>query len=160
MIGNIQVSMPDDARIPLELSTTLAEQARAFIVNRENNERNIPIKFRVRGRHLEGMVKEAQERLAKTVSLGQGHWVEWHGEFAHLQDEKLQLAQTVPLTPVVIVLLVLFLLRSCWDAASVLFAVACDSVGGILALALTVTNFRMSALVGFFCRSASLCGAT
>ena len=63
-IGNILVSTPEGARIPLKQLATISEQTGAFIVYRENNERYIPIKFSVRGRDLEGTVKDAQQRLA------------------------------------------------------------------------------------------------
>ena len=68
-IGNILVSTPDGARIPLKQVATITTQTGAFIIYRENNERYIPIKFSVRDRDLQSTVEEAQARLAKEVSL-------------------------------------------------------------------------------------------
>src|SRR5690242_2245505 len=148
-IGQILVSTPDGARIPIKQLAQISEQTGAFIIYRENNERYIPIKFSVRGRDLEGTVKEAQEALAKSVSLPEGYRMEWHGEYDQLQDEKARLATIVPITLVLILFLVYFVLNSMRDAMIVLIAVPFSLVGGVLALALTGTNFSISAAVGF-----------
>ncbi len=148
-IGNIQVSTPEGARIPLKQLATIAEQTGAFIVYRENNERYIPIKFSVRGRDLESTVHEAQERIAAEVRLPEGYRIEWHGEYDQLQEEKLRLAKIVPITLLVILFLVYFALNSFRDALLVLCAVPFSLVGGVFALAVTKTNFSISAAVGF-----------
>lgn len=148
-IGNIQVSTPDGARIPLKQLSTISTPTGAFIIYRENNERYIPIKFSVRGRDLESTVKEAQTLLQQRVRLPEGYRLEWHGEYDQLQDEKRRLATIVPVTLLIILLLVYFALNSMRDAMLVLFAVPFALVGGILALALTGTHFSISAAVGF-----------
>jgi cobalt-zinc-cadmium resistance protein CzcA len=148
-IGNIQVSTPEGARIPLKQLATIGEQTGAFIIYRENNERYIPIKFSVRGRDLESTVHEAQKRIAAEVRLPEGYRMEWHGEYDQLQEEKLRLAKVVPITLLVILFLVYFALNSFRDALLVLFAVPFSLVGGVLALAVTRTNFSISAAVGF-----------
>ena len=83
-IGNIVVSTPEGARIPLKQLASITEQTGAFIVYRENNERYIPIKFSVRGRDLEGTVREAQDRIEKQMQFPSGYRIEWHGEFDQL----------------------------------------------------------------------------
>ena len=148
-IGNIQVSTPEGARIPLKQLATIAEQTGAFIVYRENNERYIPIKFSVRGRDLEGTVTEAQRRIAERVTLPEGYRIEWHGEYDQLQDEKRRLSTIVPLTLVIILFLVYFVFNDLRDALLVLVAVPFSLVGGVLALAITGTHFSISAAVGF-----------
>lgn len=148
-IANIQVNTPEGARIPLKQLATITEQTGAFIVYRENNERYIPIKFSVRGRDLEGTVTDAQQRIAKQVTLPEGYRIEWHGEFDQLQDEKRRLAIIVPLTLVIILFLVYFVVNSLRDAIVVLISVPFALVGGVFALAVTGTHFSISAAVGF-----------
>jgi cobalt-zinc-cadmium resistance protein CzcA len=148
-IGQILVSTPDGAKIPIKQLAKISEQTGAFIIYRENNERYIPIKFSVRGRDLEGTVKEAQDALAEHVSLPEGYRIEWHGEYDQLQEEKSRLAAIVPVTLLLILFLVYFVLNSMRDALIVLVAVPFALVGGVLALALTRTNFSISAAVGF-----------
>jgi cobalt-zinc-cadmium resistance protein CzcA len=148
-IGQIQVSTPGGAKIPIKQLATISEQTGAFIIYRENNERYIPIKFSVRGRDLEGTVTEAKESLARAVTLPDGYHMDWHGEYDQLQDEKSRLAKIVPITLLIILFLVYFVLKSIRDALLVLIAVPFSLVGGVLALALTGTHFSISAAVGF-----------
>lgn len=148
-IGRIQVSTPDGAKIPIKQLATISEQTGAFIIYRENNERYIPIKFSVRGRDLESTVKDAQGSLARRVTLPDGYRLDWHGEYDQLQDEKLRLAKIVPITLLIILFLVYFVLNSMRDAVLVLIAVPFSLVGGVLALVLTGTHFSISAAVGF-----------
>ncbi len=148
-IGQILVSTPDGARIPIKQLATITEQTGAFIIYRENNERYIPIKFSVRGRDLEGTVTDAQAVLAEHLSLPEGYHIEWHGEYDQLQDEKTRLASIVPVTLLLILFLVYLVLNSMRDALLVLIAVPFALVGGVLALALTRTHFSISAAVGF-----------
>ena len=76
-IGNILVSTPDGARIPLKQVASITTQTGAFIIYRENNERYIPIKFSVRDRDLQSTVEEAQQRLAKRRCFRNG--IAWNG---------------------------------------------------------------------------------
>ncbi|MBA5875019.1 MAG: CusA/CzcA family heavy metal efflux RND transporter [Nitrospira sp. CR1.2] len=148
-IGNIVVSTPDGARIPLKQLAAITEQTGAFIVYRENNERYIPIKFSVRGRDLEGTVRDAQQRIEQQIQLPAGYRIEWHGEFDQLQEEKARLAKIVPITLGLILILVYLVLNNFRDALLVLAAVPFSLVGGVLALLVTGTHFSISAAVGF-----------
>ena len=116
---------------------------------RENNERYLPIKFSVRGRDLEGTVTDAQQRIAKQITLPEGYRIEWHGEFDQLQDEKRRLATIVPLTLLGILFLVYFAVKSLRDALLVLISVPFALAGGVFALVVTGTPFSISAAVGF-----------
>ena len=84
-IGNILVSTPDGARIPLKQVATITTQTGAFIIYRENNERYIPIKFSVRDRDLESTVEEAQALLAKKITLPERYRMEWAGQYDQLK---------------------------------------------------------------------------
>jgi cobalt-zinc-cadmium resistance protein CzcA len=148
-ISNILVSTPASARIPLKQLATVTTQTGAFIINRENNERYIPIKFSVRGRDLESAVREAEARIHQQVTLPERYRMEWHGEYDQLQDEKMRLTTIVPVSLVVILLLVFLALNSLRDSLLVLCAVPFALVGGILSLLLTGTDFSISAAVGF-----------
>jgi cobalt-zinc-cadmium resistance protein CzcA len=148
-IGNILVNTPDGAHIPLKQLASITEQAGAFIIYRENNQRYIPIKFSVRGRDLESTVQEAEARLHQEVSLPERYRTEWHGEFDQLQDEKRRLEIIVPVSLLVIFFLVFLTVSSFREALLVLCTVPFALIGGVLSLAVTGTNFSISAAVGF-----------
>src|SRR5213594_3036987 len=147
-IGNILVSRPGGARIPLKQLATISMQTGAFIIYRENNERYIPIKFSVRGRDLESTVREAQGVLAEKVHLPERYRIEWAGEYDQLKDEQKRLAVIVPLAMLMILLLLYTAFDSVRDAALVLATVPFALIGGVFSLLATGTAFSISAAVG------------
>jgi cobalt-zinc-cadmium resistance protein CzcA len=66
-----------------------------------------------------------------------------------LQDEKNRLERIVPISLLVILFLVYLAVHSFRETLLVLYAVPFAPIGGVLALALTGTNFSISATVGF-----------
>lgn len=147
-IGNILVSTPDGARIPLKQVATITTQTGAFIIYRENNERYIPIKFSVRDRDLQSTVEEAQALLAKEVTLPERYRMEWAGQYDQLKDEQKRLAMVVPISLVIILFLLYNTFDSLKNALLVLSTVPFALVGGVLSLVATHTNFSISAAVG------------
>ncbi|WP_447984160.1 efflux RND transporter permease subunit [Nitrospira sp. Nam74] len=148
VIGNIQVSTPNGARIPLKQLASISVQTGAFIIYRENNERYIPIKFSVRGRDLAGTVEEAQLRVAKEIQLPERYRIEWAGEYDQLKREQKRLTLIVPISLLVILFLLYVTFNSLRDALLVLATVPFALIGGILALVVTGTPFSISAAVG------------
>ena len=147
-IGNILVSAPDGARIPLKQVASITTQSGAFMIYRENNERYIPIKFSVRDRDLQSTVEEAQTRLAKEVSLPDRYRMEWAGEYDQLKDEQKRLAMVVPISLVIILFLLYSAFNSIKNALLVLSAVPFALIGGAVSLVATHTSFSISAAVG------------
>jgi heavy metal efflux system protein len=147
-IGNILVSTPDGARVPLKQVATITTQTGAFIIYRENNERYIPIKFSVRDRDLESTVKEAQRNLLKTVKLPERYRMEWAGQYDQLKDEQKRLIKIVPMSLLIILFLLYTTFNSLKNALLVLATVPFALLGGVLALVVTHTHFSISAAVG------------
>jgi heavy metal efflux system protein len=147
-IGNILVSTPEGARIPLKQVATITTQTGAFIIYRENNERYIPIKFSVRDRDLQSTVEEAQAKLAAQVTLPERYRMEWAGQYDQLKDEQQRLAKVVPVSLVIILFLLYTTFDSLKNALLVLVTVPFALVGGVLSLVATHTHFSISAAVG------------
>ena len=147
-IGQIQVSTPEGARIPLKQLASIERQTGAFMIYRENYERYIPIMFSVRDRDLVSTIQEIQARLSKDVVIPGGYRIEWAGQYDQLQEEQRRLLTVVPLS----LLLILFLLYQTFGAFRyaflVLSAVPFALSGGILSLFVTQTPFSISAAVG------------
>ncbi|HXF92194.1 MAG TPA: CusA/CzcA family heavy metal efflux RND transporter [Nitrospiraceae bacterium] len=147
-IGNILVSTPNGARIPLKQLANITTQTGAFIIYRENNRRYIPIKFSVRDRDLASTVQEAQARLAKEVQLPERYTMEWAGQYDQLKDEQKRLTKVVPLSLVIILFLLYTAFNSVKNALLVLVTVPFALIGGVLSLVATNTHFSISAAVG------------
>jgi len=148
VIGEIQVSTPDGARIPLKQLAKISTQTGAFIIYRENNERYIPIKFSVRNRDLDGTVREVLAAIAQKVPLPAGLRFDVAGQYDQLQDEQRRLAVIVPVTLLAILFLLYLTFDSFKDAFLVMATVPFAFVGAIFSLVLTGTHFSISAAVG------------
>jgi heavy metal efflux system protein len=121
----------------------------ASFIYRENQQRYIPIKFSVRGRDLGSAVSEAQQKIAKEVSLPAGYRLEWVGEFGELQEAIGRLAVAVPFSVALICLLLYLNFGSVTDMLLAASVMPMALVGGIFALVFSGTPFSVSAAIGF-----------
>jgi cobalt-zinc-cadmium resistance protein CzcA len=121
----------------------------AYDIYREGNSRYVSVTFNVRGRDLNGSVEEAMDKIGKNVRLPQGYRLEWSGEYESSKRASARLAVIVPLTALVIFILLYIMFRSAKWALLILTVVAMAPLGGLLALLVTGTHFRVSSGIGF-----------
>jgi heavy metal efflux system protein len=152
-VGNIKVGFTTpngtNAYIPLRELATISLDTGASYIFHERNARFIPIKFSVRGRDLGSTVAEAQERIAKNITLPTGYRIEWAGEFEELQQAKARLEIVVPISLILILVLLYGLFNSLRDALLALAGIPFSIAGGILALLITGLDFSISGAIGF-----------
>jgi cobalt-zinc-cadmium resistance protein CzcA len=120
----------------------------AYIYHEAMN-RDIPVKFSVRGRDLGGTVAEVQERIARNVKFPRGYRLEWAGEFQDLQLAKQRLAIFVPMSLGLILILLYSLFNSVRDSLLALAGIPFAIGGGLIALLVTGLPFSVSAAIGF-----------
>jgi cobalt-zinc-cadmium resistance protein CzcA len=152
-IGNIKVgyqtSSGANAYIPLrEVATVSLDSGPSYIYHEAMN-RDIPVKFSVRGRDLGSTVADVQERIARNVKLPRGYRIQWAGEFQDLQLAKERLAVFVPMSLALILVLLFSLFNSLRDSLLALAGIPFAIGGGILALFVTGLPFSVSAAIGF-----------
>jgi heavy metal efflux system protein len=139
--GTTYVPLADVAQISLDTG--------ASYIYHERNERFIPVKFSIRGRDLGTTVAEAQERIARNVSLPQGYRLEWAGEFDELQQARARLMIVLPLAVAIIMVLLYGLFNSLRDSLLTLAGIPFSIAGGLLALYVSGQNLSVSAEIGF-----------
>lgn len=144
-----QTAAGTTAYIPLTELATITLDTGASYIYHEGTQREIPIKFSVRGRDLGGTVAEAQQRIAQNVKLPYGYRMIWAGEFNDLQAAQERLAIIVPISLLLIMGLLYCMFNSLRDSLLALAGIPFAVGGGILALYLTGLNFSVSAAVGF-----------
>ena len=152
-VSNIKVgvSSPNgsNAYIPLRELADITLDTGASYIYHEGGERYIPVKFSVRDRDLGGAVAEAQQRIAKNVTLPPGYRIVWAGEFEDLQNAQARLEVIVPLSLLLILVLLYGLFNSLRDSLMALAGIPFAAGGGVLALYFTGLNFSISAAIGF-----------
>jgi heavy metal efflux system protein len=145
----IQTTAGGNSYIPVNELASITLDTGATYIFRDRNQRFVPIKFSVRGRDLAGTVAEAQERVARNVSLPTGYRIEWAGEFDWLQQAKRRLAIIVPITLALILVLLYGLFGTLRDSLMALLGLPFAVCGGILGLYVTGLDFSVSAAIGF-----------
>ena len=152
-IGNIKVgyqtSSGANSYIPLrELASISLDTGPAYIYH-EAMDRDIPVKFSVRGRDLGSTVADVQERISRNIKFPRGYRLEWAGEFEDLQLAKRRLAMFVPISLGLILILLYSLFNSVRDSLLALAGIPFAIGGGLFALFAAGLPFSVSAAIGF-----------
>jgi len=103
----------------------------------------------VRGRDVDGFVRDANAAIARQATLPPGYWVEWGGAFENQQRAMAKLGLIVPVTIFFIFVLLYTAFNSVRHAALILANVPFATIGGILALALTRQYLSVPSAIGF-----------
>jgi cobalt-zinc-cadmium resistance protein CzcA len=132
---------------PSSSSTPQYVRPGVTMIFREQGQRQIAVKFSVRGRDLASTVAEAQRRTASL--LPPPYRAAWSGEFQEMEEAERRLQVIIPLSLGLVLILLYLAFRSFTDSLLVFSNVLALSLGGIWALWLTNTSFSVSAAVGF-----------
>jgi cobalt-zinc-cadmium resistance protein CzcA len=122
-------------------------------ISRENGKRFAVVTANVRGRDLGSFVTEAQRRVDAEVTVPDGCWTSWGGQFEQLLSAGRRLRIVVPVALGLIFLLLLTTFGRVRDALLVFTGVPLALTGGVLALWLRGIPFSISAAVGFIALS-------
>jgi cobalt-zinc-cadmium resistance protein CzcA len=148
-IGNILVSTPSGARVPLAQLATIAFREGPPQISRESLKRRIVIGLNIMGRDVGSFVREAQAHLDRELNLPPGYYIDWGGAFENMQRAMRRLAIIVPLT----ILLIFFLLYSTFKsfryATLIILNLPFALIGGVLSLWLSGLYLSVPASVGF-----------
>jgi len=151
-IRNIRIGVQGPngvAQIPLDEVASVKLVSGASYIYREQQERYLPIKFSVRDRDLGSAIQEAQEKVARQVSLPPGSRLEWVGEFGNLQDAIARLKIVVPVSLGLIALLLWVNFGSVPDTLLAMSVIPMATIGGIFGLGVAGIPFSVSAAIGF-----------
>jgi heavy metal efflux system protein len=148
-IENIRLLSPTGERVSLAQLCNIREADEGSEIYRENNERYVAIKYSVRDRALGDAVREAIQKVNAQVKLPRGYHLGWEGEYQSEVRAEARMAVIVPLTVLLIFIILYTMYKSFKWALLILATVAMASLGGLLVLLITGTNFSVSSEVGF-----------
>jgi len=152
-------SLASIQRIPLRTSTgaivqlsQVAEVSEAegySFIRREQLQRHAVIQMDVRGRDIDGFVRDANAAIAQAVKLPTGYYTEWGGAFENQQRALKRLSLIVPATIFFIFILLYTAFNSMKYAGLILANVPFATIGGIVALAITGQYLSVPSAIGF-----------
>ena len=148
-IGQILLKSPNGALVRLEDLAQVRVIDGPAQISREMAKRRIVIGANVRDRDLGGFVAELQQAVADKVTLPDGYFLKWGGQFENLERATKRLAIIIPVTIVAIYFLLFMLFNSLRFAGLIILVLPFASMGGIISLFLTGEYLSVPASVGF-----------
>jgi CzcA family heavy metal efflux pump len=137
-----------DFKIPLSQVAEVVLENRPYFINRERVQRRIAVQANVVGRDLGTVIAEAQEKIAKQVSLPAGYFVEYGGQFESQQEATRILLSYGAIAIVVIFLLLYKAFNSARASFLVLANLPLALIGGVLAIYFTGGIMSIPSLIG------------
>ncbi|HEY1114919.1 MAG TPA: efflux RND transporter permease subunit, partial [Chitinophagaceae bacterium] len=118
-------------------------------IQRENAQRRISVGFNVRGRDVESIVNEVQQKVEKGLKLPAGYYITYGGQFENLRAAKRRLSIAVPVSLLLILMMLHFAFGSLKQGLLVYSAIPLSAIGGVFALLIRGMPFSISAGIGF-----------
>lgn len=148
-IQQLLIPTPSGIQVPLSQLATVTIKDGPNQIQREDAKRRIVIGFNVRGRDVESIVNELQQKIEKQVKFPAGYYITYGGAFENLNAAKARLLIAVPVSLLLIFLLLYFAFNSVKHGLLIYSAIPLSAIGGIFFLALRDMPFSISAGVGF-----------
>jgi cobalt-zinc-cadmium resistance protein CzcA len=152
-VQNLLIPTSQGTQIPLYQVASVEEVNGPNQIQREDAQRRIIVGFNVRGRDVQSIVKELQEKVDKQIKFPPGYYPKYGGAFENLEAAKKRLGIAVPVSLALIFLMLYFAFRSVRQGLLIYSAIPLSAIGGILALAARGMPFSISAGIGFIALS-------
>ena len=148
-VRNLLIQTPSGMQLPLSQVADVDIKVGPNLIPRENAQRRISVGFNVRGRDVESIVKELQQKVDKSLNLPAGYYITYGGEFEKLLAAKKRLSIAVPVSLLLILIMLHFAFNSLRQGLLVYSAIPLSAIGGVFALLLRGMPFSISAGIGF-----------
>lgn len=148
-IRDIPLRTAAGAIVPLGKVAEVSTAEGYSFVRREQLQRYAVIQMDVRGRDVDGFVRDANAAIQQQVKLPPGYWVEWGGAFENQQRALKRLSIIVPLTIFFIFVLLYTAFNSIKYATLIIANVPFATIGGLVALWISGQYLSVPSAIGF-----------
>lgn len=148
-VQELLIPTKNGLQIPLEQVASVNIKEGWNQVQREDAKRRIIVGFNVRGRDVETVVTELEEKTNNQLKLPAGYYVNFGGQFQNLVEAKQRLSIAVPAALFLILVLLYFAFGSVKYGIMIFSAIPLSAIGGIVALWIRGLPFSISAGIGF-----------
>lgn len=139
--------------IPLEAVANIEISEGPNQISRENAKRRIVVQANIRGRDMGSFVAQAQEEIGAQVTLPDGYFITWGGQFENLAKARQRLMIVVPIALSLIFIMLFTAFGNVRHAIIVYTGVPLALTGGIIGLWMRGMPMSISAGVGFIALS-------
>lgn len=148
-IRNTMINTPEGNLIPLKQIASIENTTAISSVWHENTQRRIVISCNVQGRDLGNTVKEIQKKIASDITLPEGYFLKYGGQFESQQSAS-KLILILSIFSIAGIFLVLYShFKSSRMVLQIMLNVPLALIGSVVAVMLTGGTFSIATLVGF-----------
>lgn len=148
-LRNLYIDLPDGSQVPIKEVADISYVPGPMQISRDNTFRRTSVGVNTRGRDVESVVSDIQQKVNAQLNLPPGYYITYGGEFENLQRAKNRLGIVVPIALFLIFILLYFALKSFSQSIMIYIAIPMAAIGGVFFLALRGMPFSISAGVGF-----------
>ncbi len=147
--GSLLLTLPNGTNVPLTSVAKLERIEGPVKIDRERGIRMVVVTANVAGRDLVGFVEEARQKVTAQVSMPEGYWLKWGGQFENQQRAAARLGIVVPISIGLVFLLLFLTFGSMKEALLILSNIPFAMIGGVFALWISGEYLSVPASVGF-----------
>ncbi|MFV0414904.1 MAG: efflux RND transporter permease subunit [Chthoniobacterales bacterium] len=148
-LSEMLIQTPAGQSIPLNLIANIREALGPNVIQRENTQRRFVVSINPTTPDVTNLIETLQTRVAKEVSIPDGYFLSYEGEFKAREDASKRIAAF----SLLILTVIAFLLNQYFGtpifAIQVLADIPLAIIGGLVSSWLLVNNVSIATLVGF-----------
>ena len=145
---NLQIFTPNGIMIPVSSLANVTINSGDAEIQRENLHTMGVVSSRLNDRDLGSVMKDIQKKISAEIHLPQGYTVEYGGAYKEQQQSFAELLIILITSCLLVFLVILFLFRSIWTAAIILFIAILGIAGSYILLFLTQTPLNVGSYTG------------
>ncbi|GBU08077.1 multidrug efflux system protein [Bacteroidales bacterium] len=147
-IKNLMIDA-DGKKIPLEYVADIVSTSGPNSISREDVQRKIVVSANVAGRDLRGVVEDIQKNIDANVTLPEGYYIQYGGQFESEQAASQTLLIASFFSIIVIFLLLFNQFKNAKQSAIILLNLPLALIGGVYSIWFTTGEISIPAVIGF-----------
>ncbi|GAB3526088.1 efflux RND transporter permease subunit [Photobacterium alginatilyticum] len=148
-LQNLPLVTPNGARIALADVADVRFEDGPPMIKTENARPNGWVFIDIDGRDLGSYVQDAQQKVARELSLPAGYSLTWSGQYEYMERAKARLSVVVPATIAIIMMLLYMSFRRAGEVLMIMGTLPLAMVGGLWLMEILGYNFSIAVGVGF-----------
>ncbi|MBC7349696.1 MAG: efflux RND transporter permease subunit [Candidatus Aminicenantes bacterium] len=147
-LKNLLLDTPSGEKVPLALVASIRRSEGPQTIFRENMMRRKIILCNVVKRDVGGFVEEAKKTIEEKVTLPQGYFVTFGGQYESQQHAMKHLTLLMALVLLIIFVVLFSSFGSIWQALLIILNIPSTLIGGIIALLVAGQSMNVSSTIG------------
>lgn len=148
-LKNTMIKAPNGAVIPFSAIADINKTRGANTITRENVQRNLVVMANVSGRDLISVVDDIEQRIAQSIDLPTGYYIEFGGQFESAESANTRLMLLGIGVIIGIYLLLLTAFNSAKEAFLVMLNLPLALIGGVAGIYFAGGVINIAVIIGF-----------